>query len=526
MRTSTYLIAGDEDIHRLLVHLGNVYSCTKEPEVPETITIYDTFDWRLFRKSLVLYTSDDFLCLRRRNEPEILHRLSLERPPVFLRDLPDGELKSMLAPILQARALMKLVELVSETTGYRMVNAEGKTVARLVHERLRPPRDQQAPPLACRLWLRPVRGYRGHFRTVAGQIEEAGFTPTDQDIHYERGLGFAGKMPGDYSTKINLELNPEMRADLAAKEILRMLLRVIRINEAQLEKDLDTGFLHDFRVAIRRTRTALGQIPAVFPREITGRFKKDFSFAGKLTNVLRDLDVWLLQEGSCKAKLAPSIGRHIDPVFAGLREERTRALQDVVRQLKSRRFRRILKDWERFLSAPEEDVEDAPNAAVPVARLARKRIHKRYRRVLEVGNRILQEHEDGMLHALRIHCKKLRYLMEFFSSLFPRERIDVLIRQVTKLHDSLGTYNDLGNQEDFLLRAGRECSDQPLETETLIAIGNLVGTLDSERRLVKEEFLQAFAVFASSEYQALFEELFGMDGAASSVGTTSGGPTP
>ena len=525
VRTVTYLVTGEDDIDRLLARLGSVYSCKKEPEATETITIYDTFDWRLSRKSIVLYTSDDFLCLRRRNECDVLHRLAVERPPVFLRDLPDGALKAMLAPILEARALMKLVELISETTSYRVVNADGKTVVRLTHERIRPRRHRQAPLLGSRLWLRPIMGYRRHFRTVAAHMEEAGLVLTHEDIPYERGLDFVGKKPSDYSTKINLALSPEMRADMAAKEILRMLLRIIRINEAELAKDLDTEFLHDFRVAIRRTRSALGQIPDVFPPGITERFKRDFSFAGRLTNELRDLDVWLLEEESCKAKLAPSIRGNIDPVFAGLREERARAFQAVVRQLKSRKFRKFLEDWEAFLSAPEEGLEQAPNAAVPIAHLARERILRRYRRVVKAGSRIVERGEDEKLHALRIRCKKLRYLMEFLSSLFPREKIGVLVGQVKKLHDDLGAYNDLRIQEDFLLRTGRASSEDPLRKETLIAIGNLVGALDAEKRRVKCEFRQTFAVFTSSATRAMFDELFAPNGPPSNEGAPGGVPT-
>jgi len=61
------------------------------------------------------------------------------------------------------------------------------------------------------------------------------------------------------------------------------------------------------------------------------------------------------------------------------------------------------------------------NAAVPIIDLARKRIYKRYQRVVSDGDYILTHTQDELLHALRIECKKLRYLMEFFASLFPKK---------------------------------------------------------------------------------------------------------
>jgi CHAD domain-containing protein len=49
-----------------------------------------------------------------------------------------------------------------------------------------------------------------------------------------------------------------------------------------MEKDLDTEVLHDFRVSIRRTRSALVLMKSVFAQIVTDRFKKDFAFVGKL----------------------------------------------------------------------------------------------------------------------------------------------------------------------------------------------------------------------------------------------------
>ena len=106
-----------------------------------------------------------------------------------------------------------------------------------------------------------------------------------------------------------------MHSDEATKIILRSLFLVIKTNEVYISKDLDTEFLHDYRVAIRRTRSALGQIKNVFPKETTSRFKKDFSFLGKLSNQLRDLDVYLLKKDAYKAMLPSILRDDIDPLF-------------------------------------------------------------------------------------------------------------------------------------------------------------------------------------------------------------------
>jgi CHAD domain-containing protein len=302
-----------------------------------------------------------------------------------------------------------------------------------------------------------------------------------------------------------------MRSDKATKAILRFLVQVMRINEANIEKDLDTEFLHDFRVAIRRTRSALGQIKYVFPTKTTDRFKKDFAFVGKLSNELRDLDVYLLYEDKYKGMVPPILRDDIDPLFDHLRKKRSKALQKVIRGLNAKKYAKILKDWETFLNKSQRDSVTASNSKLPVIDLARNRIYKKYRNVVKVGSQVLENTEDEMLHVLRIHCKKLRYLMEFFSSLFPHKKINILIGQLKKLQDNLGDFNDLCVQREYLLNIIEELPIAHQQSKkTLAAIGSLIGALDSEKQTVKGAFAKTFTDFASLANQGLFRELFAL----------------
>ena len=494
---------------RFIRKLADQYAIRKEPAIANRFTIYDTFDWRLFNKSLVLYGSGNKLFLRKLAKSEIMHSLEISPLPVFIWDFPDGELKNQLAPIIKMRALLRLVDLHSRSTPYRVLNQNEKTVARLAHEEIRLSTNKDAPALATYLWLKPVKGYPKYFRNLAKRIEEAGLTISKEKDIYFKALELVDKKPGDYSAKVNIQLDPEMRADEATKIILRFLLHVMRINEAYIEKDLDTEFLHDFRVAIRRTRSALGQIKYVFPTEATNRFKENFAFVGKLSNDLRDLDVYLLDEATYKAMLPPVLHDDIDPLFDYLHKKRSTALRKVMRGLNTKKYAIILKDWEVFLNEPYQDSETAVNAQLPVIELARKRIYKKYRGVVKTGNRILKNAEDEMLHVLRIECKKLRYLMEFFSSLFLRKKINVLIGQLKKLQDNLGDFNDLCIQQEYLLKITQELpATHQQAKKTLVAIGCLIGTLDRKRQQVKDAFANTFTDFASPANQKLFRELF------------------
>jgi CHAD domain-containing protein len=489
--------------------LADHYGIKKERSVLKSMAIYDTFDWRLFNKSFVLYTLENKLFLRKLFKNAIIHSASITSPPVFVWDFPDSELKKKLSPVLKMRALFELIELHSRFTAYRILNQDEKTVTRLIYEEIRPIRGKNAPVLATYLWLQPVKGYTKACQNITKHLEEAGFKALKKEDIYIKAMKAAGKSPGSYSSKLKIQLDPAMRSDEATKIILRYLLQIMKINKANLEKDLDTEFLHDFRVATRRTRSALDQIKSVFPKNIADRFKKEFALVGKLSNQLRDLDVYLLKEDAFKAILPPVLRDDIAPLFEYLRKSRSKALQKVIRGLKSKKYAQIMQNWESFLDEPVQDPPPASNANVPIITLARKRIYKQYRRIVKDGSRILENTEDEKLHALRIECKKLRYLMEFFSSLFPRKKINMLIAQLKTLQDNLGDFNDLCVQEKYLLNIAEELpATHRKSKKAQVAIGSLIGTLDREKQIIKDAFAKTFTDYASSSNKRAFSKLF------------------
>jgi CHAD domain-containing protein len=447
--------------------------------------------------------------LRKLTKSEVLHSVEFSKTPVFIWDFPDGELKDKLAPIIKMRALIPIVEFHSRATRYRVFNRDEKTVARLVYEQIKPSRSKRRSALKTHLSLKPVKGYPKYARNLVKSLKKAGLTICTEKEYFLNALASAEKKPGSYSAKVNIQLDPAMRSDQAAKIVLGFLLKVMRTNEAIFEKDLDTEVLHDFRVAIRRTRSALAQIKNVFPQPTTDRFKKNFAYVGKLSNDLRDLDVYLLNQEAYKEMLPVVLREDIDPLFRHLRKKRAKAFQRVMRGLNSKKYSKIMKDWETFLKKPLPESATASNAEHPVNDLARQRIYKKYKRVVKTGSKILANTEDEMLHFLRIECKKLRYLMEFFASLFPRKKINALIRQLKNLQDNLGDFNDLCVQQEYLLNVVAELpASQQQVKKTLVAIGSLIETLEEEKKAVKDAFARTFTDFAAPANQKLFQELF------------------
>jgi hypothetical protein len=335
-RTGLVVVEAIDDtaaVIAMVLDKNDDYAVKIEPGFADNLVFYDTFDWRLHRQSLILLEAGHRLLLRRLDDLEIIQQVEVEAQPVFVWDLPEGELKAQLTPIVEMRALLKLADIQTSSTAYCVLNQAKKTVVWLGWEKLRLSSTPDGPALTTYIGVKPVRGYPKHEARLVSRFEDlglasVGLASVGAEDCYFKVLEAAGKKPGDYSAKLRLKLSPEMRADEATTVILRFLLDVIKTNEAYVKQDIDTEFLHDFRVAVRRTRSSLSQIKAVFPEDVTERFKRDFATIGQLSNELRDLDVYLLDAPRYRALLPEFLRDDIEPLFELLRHRRAQALQE------------------------------------------------------------------------------------------------------------------------------------------------------------------------------------------------------
>jgi CHAD domain-containing protein len=284
---------------------------------------------------------------------------------------------------------------------------------------------------------------------------------------------------------------------------------MIRANEVGIKADADIEFLHEYRVAVRRTRSALSQIRNVFPSEKTEHFKREFQTLGRRTNDLRNLDVFLTTETGYRAKLPGDMREDIAPLFDYLRSRRSEALALVVAGFESESYSQFLDEWDCFLQQPIGE-NDPGNALAPIIKLARGRIDRQYRNIVRDGAYALEHTEDKLLHALRIECKKLRYLLEFFAGLFPPEDVAPLLKALKRLQDNLGALADLSDQRDYLLSIAEMLDiDRARARRALVATGFLVENIAREQQSMRANFSGIFESFASPAHQRHFQKLTG-----------------
>ena len=479
-------------------------------------TVYlDTFDGRLHCKGEALAW-----CRHGRGfelrwldaADRTLRRVPMDRCPEYAADLPALPGFDTVARRIDVRRLLPGVVLRSRRRVLRILDEAEKTVARVVfdHTHASAPDKRDAHGLQPVLRVEPLRGFeRAAEEVVAWLLAQPGARElAGTEVERARAA-----LPGSAPTPPD-KLPAPRTGDTARDATRRILLHQLEVmlrNEPGVRENLDTEFLHDFRVAVRRTRAALGQLRGVFPREERSRFRKELSWLGRMTGPVRDLDVYLTILPRYRQWLPAAERQHLEPLRALLERRHTQAHGELVRALDRKRYRRLVASWREFLECPEAPaLEAAPDAGRPISALAAERIHAMWEKALARGGAIRHDTPADGVHRLRIDCKKLRYLLEFFGGLFPGADVRRAVRSLKKLQDNLGEFNDLVVQEGKLrqLVAGDD-PGEGLPPQTLLAIGRLVERLDARRTAVRAQFHDRFEEFQRSDARARLERWFG-----------------
>ncbi|HEU5416924.1 MAG TPA: CHAD domain-containing protein [Streptosporangiaceae bacterium] len=468
-------------------------------------TWLDTFDWRLYRAGLTLeqVTGRGIAELRLTGRDGALTAIEqlggpAPRWPGQLDALPAGPLAEHLAPVIGVRALLPVARATSARRQQRALNTDAKTIARITADQMSvtyPARVQ----LPARLTVTAVRGYQAPAARLAGLLS----APADGAVSglpaLEAALGAAGRRPGDYSGRIDLALDPKMPAAPAMASVFAALLGTLEANLAGTIADTDTEFLHDLRVAVRRTRTALKLAGHVLPRGARTRFQGEFRWLGDLTTPTRDLDVYLLSLPAMTASLIGADPADLGPFADHLRRRRAGARRELVRGLRSARFAGLRQDWRAVLEQAAVPARRKPAAAA----LAAASIAAVHEKVLASGAAITPASPALSLHDLRKRCKELRYLLEIFASLHPPGAHWRAVKELKRLQDCLGEFQDTDVQRAELRAFAAQMMDERLApAQTLLAMGEIAAGLARRQHRARAEFGGLFAEFASPAGQA------------------------
>jgi CHAD domain-containing protein len=474
-------------------------------------TWLDTFDWRLFRAGLSLEFSAGRgtceLVLTGRDGDLVAVEPVTEpiRWPCLTDKLPVGPLSEHLGPVVGVRALLPVARATSVLTQQRALNADEKTIAVLTIDEMTLTQPQRAPT-PPRVAISPLRGYQAQAGKLADLLAQAPGVAPALHSPFESALQAAGRKPGDYSSKIDVQLTADMPAALAVAAVLTRLLDTMQANVPGTIRDIDTEFLHDLRIAVRRSRSVLKMAGSVLPGSMVARYRPEFKWLGDLTTPTRDLDVYLLGYKHMAAGLVAGTEPELRPFHEYLKTQRASSQRQLARGLRSARFTHLSSRWRHDL----EQVTASPGRRPATGKFASARIARAHRRVLRSGGVIDAATPAEALHELRKLCKELRYLLEVFASLHDAAAQWRAVNELKALQDCLGEFQDTEVQQAELRAFARQMmADRSAPAETMLAMGEIAAALALRQRAARSEFAGRFAGFASPRGVARIAALTG-----------------
>ncbi len=505
----SYLLPPGYDLSRLYQQLEDLYLLEETGEQQYRSTYLDTWDWRLVSNGVMVERAGYKYTFSNLDGAILASETGSRKPRPLLRDFPQGALREHLAKCMDVRALLPQFTVETAQNDVALLNKDQKTVLRFSVIRQSAEHGDEHRELQPLLILKPLRGYNKPKKKVVALLRAEEFRKCGEDESLMERLHQAfGVDRSITSSKFSCRLSAEASIAEAVQQICIVLKEAMLRNLSGTLEDIDSEFLHDFRVAVRRTRSLLSLLKKYLPQGEVRQFQEEFKWLGTVTGPVRDLDVYLLMTDQYQGMLPVELQPGLKSFFLTLASQRKKDLRQMKAALQSERFSQLIEGWQQFLELlPDRD--DYPAGAANCREVAEKIIRKRFKRILKEGGRITPETGDEKLHELRIEGKKFRYMLEFFCSIFAEEATLEYLKQMKKLQNNLGDFNDYSVQREVLLvRLQQLKPTTPDSLALAAALGGLIVHMGDAQQEVRTKFEQTFQNFAAKKNIDLLEQIF------------------
>ena len=307
-------------------------------------TLFDTFDHSLRLSGRLLLSTGRGL--------EVIGRDgSLLQQPArqttgLVAALDDGVVKDALADVSPLRALMPVGDISLGLVMAALVDDEAKTHIRVhVIEVL-----TEAGFSGLLVSLRCLRGYEESLDAALDCFCALGGKPLKTIDLYAKLF----PKHSSYDPKPCISIGNDEAAFDVATDIIASYLPVARANEEGIVADIDTEFLHDYRIALRKIRSVLSLFKGVYDDKTTSELKTRFSALMAPTGQQRDLDVYLLEKQKFYDLLPDSLHGGLDKMFALFAEERQKEQKTLAAHLSSEAYRQEVKELGKLVPQVQE----------------------------------------------------------------------------------------------------------------------------------------------------------------------------
>ncbi len=448
-------------------------------------TYLDTFDWSLMKNRLALryrvsngsamYTLKSIGSI----EDGIAKRMEAEVPvdgpvdePALLR---VKRLRKLVDGMIFPRKLLEQIQVRTDRRGYRVVSPEGAEIElafdtssfslRGFHK---PRRAKKLVELEAEILHGPEAAVTGLSSLLSDKFNFSPSTASKFEVAIkEFKIAIPAKKPAE-----GLRVRLDDRMDLALRKILTYQFQRLREQFPGVERDIDTEFVHQARVATRRMRSALRLFRDALPEATAAYLQAELKWLGGLFGAVRDLDVFCLNLSRFKQQIRRFPAKKRQAFENWIERRRHGPLKALCRALESPRYRTFERRLVQFLEKPLPTRPRAPLAMKTVREVAPVLITEKFDAVIERGHTVLADPKLRQYHRLRIQMKRLRYLSEFMAPAYDGA-LDGFIARTVEIQDCLGELQDTVFTREFVDSLRDDWKGKLVDPDLLFILGEI-----------------------------------------------------
>jgi len=462
---------------------------------PVERTLLDTFDGRLHAAGLRMeLRRGDGLHLIVNDGGPTPALVAVDRVPSLASHLPAGPMRARLAPLLDVRALRPTLSVAALHASAVRRNDGAKAVATVdVYDQLEVTGREGTLSVAWVAELTPFEGYEKAARQADDLLVSLGLATRSGGVldlaAEDLGVDLRGFVD---SPSVTLD-SSEPAAD-GFRRVLANLADTIDANRQGTIDDIDPEFLHDLRVAVRRSRSVLSHAKRVLPADGRDHFRGELRWLGTVTSPVRDLDVYLIEWPGYVAPLDAGSVQALSPVVEHIKRRRAAEQVDLAAHLDSSRYQGLMTAWRAWLDPPAGT--SSKKAARALGPVVVARIVEAQEQLLSRGRAIDPTTAAEELHELRKDAKRLRYLLECFGGLMPASARKPFVQRLKALQDNLGEHQDTEVHTAQLKAMSQELHGAPdVTADTLLAMGRLTEVFERRRQEARDQFAERFSAY-------------------------------
>lgn len=291
----------------------------------------------------------------------------------------------------------------------------------------------------CEIELELKSGDTDALFDLARMIAEELPVRLDNRSKAERGYALAAGIRPRPVKAGQSPLKPGMAVDEALVALAFDCLAHLQANERGVIEGRNLEYRHQARVALRRLRSLFRTFAPIIPAAPFAEFIDKMKLLAATIGEARNLDVFVSETlpmaGNADHPGMLALKRRTQLARRKTRQAARRAISEKSHALLMLRFTAALMNLART-SAPAQ----RKAASVPLAEFANEALSRQHAKVRNRGRNI-STLPFADLHRLRIAIKRLRYSMEFFAPLEPKQAHEAL-SSLSALQGLLGHLND------------------------------------------------------------------------------------